>query len=53
MGYSPWGRKEWDTTERLTHMEFSDLSPIQRRAAESEAGPALPIHGFGVLAPDS
>ena len=23
MGYSPWGRKEWDTTERLalTHSE--------------------------------
>ena len=19
MGYSPWGGKEWDTTERLTH----------------------------------
>ena len=18
-GYSPWGRKEWDTTEQLTH----------------------------------
>lgn len=31
-------------------MEFSDLSLIQRRVAESEAGPALSIHGFGILA---
>ena len=23
MGYSPWGHKEWDTTERLTHTKAS------------------------------
>ena len=25
VGYSPWGRKEWDTTERL-HFHFLSLS---------------------------
>ena len=23
MGYSPWGRKEWDTTERLNFLAFT------------------------------
>ena len=25
MEYSPWGRKELDTTERLTHTHFGSL----------------------------
>ena len=27
MGYSPWGHKEWDMTERLTHFTFF---PVQQ-----------------------
>ena len=26
VGYSPWGRKEWDTTEQLTHTQNSVTS---------------------------
>ena len=30
MGYSPWGCKEWDTTERLTHT-WSSVTSVSYR----------------------
>ena len=36
MGYSPWGRKESDTTERLSiHAEIKDKIEVFRKAAIS------------------
>ena len=39
MGYSPWDRNEWDTTERL-HFHFS-LSSHTRAYSAPEASAAL------------
>ena len=38
-GYSPWGRKEMDTTERLTHTHTTQLA---RSACPVSQAPAAP-----------
>ena len=42
MGYSPWGHKESDTTERLTLLRFSDHARILGTAGAGEVAKLCP-----------
>ena len=46
MGYSPWGRKESDRTERLTLSLFSHFYPVCLPAWFSPANPTSLVMSF-------
>ena len=46
MGYSPWGHKESDVTERLTHITYKDAERDFPGGAWIESAQQCRGHGF-------
>ena len=47
MGYSPWGRKEWDTTEQLHFINLVRASLVAQRVKNLPATQEIPVHSLG------